>query len=215
MSPYCDLELENSKSIFLHSSGPWWCTTIPSLVTKGSVVEEISLRWTFAGILNLSCDLDLDHNRAIQSFHKTIQLMMMMCHQTKFSRKRISSSEDMLESHVLIIWSFTGTVATSSSAFRFRVLILLSVIQRVFWTSGARNVKCTRQLQTHLWPLLWNAPSAGYDARIFRQGLRTYRFCSDRSMKPTRPALVMTSVPTLLLLSFSLNNSLSMQKLRL
>ena len=39
----------------------------------------------------LFCDLDLDHNRAIQSFHKTIQLMMV-CHQTKFSCKMISSS---------------------------------------------------------------------------------------------------------------------------
>ena len=39
---------------------------------------------TFTGILSLFYVLDLDHNRAIQSFHKTIHLMMM-CHQTKFT----------------------------------------------------------------------------------------------------------------------------------
>ena len=71
--------------------GPWCCITTPSLVSEGSTAEEISSRWTFTGILNLFCDLDHDHNRAIQSFHKTIHLMMM-CHQTKFSCKRICSS---------------------------------------------------------------------------------------------------------------------------
>ena len=54
----------------------------------------------FNGIFNFLCDLDLDNNTAIQSFHKIIYLLMM-CHQTKFSCKRISSSED--RKHILII----------------------------------------------------------------------------------------------------------------
>ena len=75
MSPHGDPDLEDSKTNLLAwHSGPWRCITIPSLVTKGSAVEEISSRWTFTGILNLSCDLDLDHNRAIQSFHKKPRL---------------------------------------------------------------------------------------------------------------------------------------------
>ena len=57
---------------------------------RRSAAEELWSRWMLTGILNLFCDLDLDHNRAIQSFHKTIHLMMM-CHQTKFSCKRISN----------------------------------------------------------------------------------------------------------------------------
>ena len=93
MSPHCDHELEDSKPIFLHDTGPWWCIAIPNLVTDSSAVEDILSKWTFTGILNLSCDLGLDHNRAIQSFHKTIQLMLMY-HQTKFICTRISSSED-------------------------------------------------------------------------------------------------------------------------
>ena len=36
----------------------------------------------------------------------------MMRHQTKFSCKRISSSENILENHILIIWSFTVTLTT-------------------------------------------------------------------------------------------------------
>ena len=49
-------------------SAPWWCITIPSQVTKGSAIEEISSRWTFIGIFNLSCDTDCDHNRPIHFF---------------------------------------------------------------------------------------------------------------------------------------------------
>ena len=98
--------------------GPWCCITIPSLVIEGSEAEEIWSRWTFTGILNCSSDLDLDHNRAIQSFHRTIHLTMMY-HQTKFSCKRISSSDNILKSHVLIIWSFivTLTMKTAGQSF--------------------------------------------------------------------------------------------------
>ena len=51
--------------------------------------------------LYLSCDFDLDHNRAIQPFYKTIQLVMMY-HQTKFGYKQTSSLDDTVESHIFI-----------------------------------------------------------------------------------------------------------------
>ena len=60
MRHHCDPEFEDRKSIFLHD-------------TLAHGVEETSSRWTFTGILNLFCDLDLDPNKAIQSFHQTIQ----------------------------------------------------------------------------------------------------------------------------------------------
>ena len=80
--------------------------------------------------LELFCDLDLDHNRAIQSFHQTVQLMMM-CHQTMFSCKRISSSEDIfiLESHILILWSFTVTLTLKTAIQSFWKTIWLMT----FW----------------------------------------------------------------------------------
>ena len=64
------------------------------------------------------CDTDLDHNKAIQSFHKTIDLMMM-CHQGKFSYKRVSSSDNILKSHILIILllSVTLTLKTPNQSF--------------------------------------------------------------------------------------------------
>ena len=114
MSPHCDHELEDSKPIFLHDTGPWWCIAIPNLVTDSSAVEDILSKWTFTGILNLSCDLGLDHNRAIQSFHKTIQLMLMY-HQTKFSCKKINSSENILKSNIFMT-SFLTVILTLKSA---------------------------------------------------------------------------------------------------
>ena len=60
VSSHCDREPEDSKSVFLQwHSGSWWLITIPCLVTKGSAVEEISSRWTFTGILNLTLTLTL------------------------------------------------------------------------------------------------------------------------------------------------------------
>ena len=55
-------------------------------------IVQMNIHWNS----ELFCDFDLDHNRANQSFHKTIHLMMI-CHQTKFSCKKISSSADMVE----------------------------------------------------------------------------------------------------------------------
>ena len=43
-------------------SGLWCCVIIPGLATKCSVVQKISSGQTFTNILNLRCDLDLEHN---------------------------------------------------------------------------------------------------------------------------------------------------------
>ena len=97
MSSHCDPEPKKANQSSWRQSHSWCCITIPGLVTEGSAAEEISSRWTFNGIMNLFCDFDLDHNRAIQYFHKTIHLAMMY-HQTKFSCKRISNSDNILKS---------------------------------------------------------------------------------------------------------------------
>ena len=43
-------------------SSSWCCTTVPSLVTKCSVVHKVSPRQTFMTFLNLHYDLDLECN---------------------------------------------------------------------------------------------------------------------------------------------------------
>ena len=48
-------------------------------------------------------------NKAIQSFHKTLRFMMVH-HQTWYGSKSISNSEEIIDSHILIIWAFTGTL---------------------------------------------------------------------------------------------------------
>ena len=40
---------------------------------------------------------------------------MMLCHQTKFGCERISSLEDPIERHILIVWSFTVTLALKTA----------------------------------------------------------------------------------------------------
>ena len=46
-------------------SGLWSCITIPGLVTNCPVVQKISSGETLTNILNLCCDLDLQHNNSI------------------------------------------------------------------------------------------------------------------------------------------------------
>ena len=55
---------------FLWHSGSWCCITIPNFVTKCSVIQKISSGQTFTDILNLHCDLDLEHSNPI--FQKDI-----------------------------------------------------------------------------------------------------------------------------------------------
>ena len=116
---------EQQTNLLAWHFGPWCCITIPSLVTEGSAAEEISFRWTVTGILNLFCDLDLDHNRAIKSFHKTIHLMM--CHQKKkvYLRKD-QHSEKILKSNILIILSLIVTLILNTTIqFLYKTLWLM------------------------------------------------------------------------------------------
>ena len=46
-------------------SGLWCCINIPGLQTKCSVVQKILFGQTFITILNLHCDLDLEHRNPI------------------------------------------------------------------------------------------------------------------------------------------------------
>ena len=91
MSPHFDPELEESKPIFLHDTlahdvaspyqvGYRWFSSWGDIV-------QMNIHWNS----DLSVTLTLT-TRGIQSFHKTIHLMMMY-HQTEFSCKRIGSSD--------------------------------------------------------------------------------------------------------------------------
>ena len=114
MDPHCDPKLEDSKPIFLHDTlahdvaSPYqvWLQKVSSWADMST--------WTFTGILNLFCDLALDHSRAIQSFHKTIHLMTMCIH-TKFSCKRKSSSDNISKRHTLIMLFITVTLTLKTT----------------------------------------------------------------------------------------------------
>ena len=115
---------------------------------RRSAAEEISSTWTFTGILHPFCDLDLDHNRAIQPFHKAIH-HMTMCHQNKFSCKRISSSDNILKRHSLIIIfvTVTLTLKTANQSFCETIWLIMmhhytkfgskkfSFLEDIIWTN--------------------------------------------------------------------------------
>ena len=124
-------------------------------------------RWTFTGILKLSCDLELDHNRAIPSFHRTIHLMMMY-HQTKFNCKRIRNSDTTLKSHILIILSLTVTLTlkTANQSFWKTIwIIMMSQITTKFGCKGFSDSEHIIWANIHwhfeilLWPWPWTQQS--------------------------------------------------------
>ena len=163
---------------------------------EGSAAQEISSRWTFTGILKLFCKLDLDHNRAIQSFYKTIQLMMMW-HQAKFSCKRTSSSDDIFKSHILIIWSLTVNVTLKTTNQSFWKTIWLTMMHHhtKFGSkrlSNSENIIWTN-IHWHCEILLWHWPWTKQSNFFFKHsGLLSP--CCDLGLKNSTPIFAENSV---------------------
>ena len=87
------------SNLFKRQSSLWWCITKPSLVAKGSAVQDILghvlIIWSFTVTLTLKT--------ANKSFWKIIWLITMH-HQTKFGSKRFSNSDDIIWTN--IHWHF-------------------------------------------------------------------------------------------------------------
>ena len=66
---HCDLEVQDSKTIFLeddleHNDA----SPLLSLVVKGSAIQKESSAQTFINILTFYCDLDLEHKNPISQY---------------------------------------------------------------------------------------------------------------------------------------------------
>ena len=117
------------------------------------------VRWTFTGILNLFCDLKLDHNKDIQSFHKTIHLM--------FSCKRFRSSDNILKCHIKIILSLTLTLIlkTGSQSLWKTIWLIMMQHHTKFGSkrfSDSENIIWTNihwHFEILLWPWPWTQHS--------------------------------------------------------
>ena len=133
MSPHCDPELEDSKPILHDILAHDVASPYQVWLQKVSSWADMST-WTFTGILNLFCDLALDHSRAIQSFHKTIHLMTMCIH-TKFSCKRKSSSDNISKRHTLIMLFITVTLTfkTANQSFWKTIPLIIMHHQNQVW----------------------------------------------------------------------------------
>ena len=155
-----DLDLADSKPAFLHDtlahddSSPYqvWLLKVSSW---GNILS----RWTFAGYFNLYCDFDLDHNSAIWSFHKTIQLMMM-CYQTKFSFKR-SAVQNIYQN--VIFWFNDHSLESwlwrqQSDHFEWHYGSLWCTTIPRLVVNGSENIVWTNihwYLKVLLWPWPW------------------------------------------------------------
>ena len=128
MSPHRDPKLEDSKPIFLHdtlannvaSPYQFWLQKVQQLRRYGP--DEHSLEfWTF------SVTLTLTTTEQSNFFQKTFHLMMM-CHQTKFSCKRISSSDNIFKRQNLIILSVTVilTLKTANQSFWKTIWLIIT-----------------------------------------------------------------------------------------
>ena len=97
-SPNCDLDLEVSTSIFLHD-------TLAHDDASQYQVWSQKVQWFRRYYLDKPSStfrnsaVTLALNTAIQFSHKKLQLMMMY-HYIKFGCKRVSSSEDIIESYL-------------------------------------------------------------------------------------------------------------------
>ena len=159
MNPHCDPELEDYKPIFLHDNlahqvaSPYqvWLKKASSWAD----IVQMNIHWN---ILNFFCDLDLDHNRAIQSFHKTIHLMMM-CHHTKFICKRISHSDNISKSHILttLSLSVTLTLQTANQSFWKIIWLIMMHHHTTFGSKMCSNSETIiwTNIHRHFEILLW------------------------------------------------------------
>ena len=95
MSPWCDLDLEDSKQLF--SRMILWLMMLHHHTKYGNKMScdsENIICTTFTDIFNLRCDLNLKRSKPI--FHRTLWLMMLY-YQTVFGCKPTSSLEDTTE----------------------------------------------------------------------------------------------------------------------
>ena len=119
--PCVTLPWKQQSNRFAQHSGSWSCTAIPSLVTKGSVIQKISFAVT----------LTLKHQSNI---FRTLWLMTI-CHQTKFSCKIVLSLEDNYSrnSHILIIQVLTMTSALKIAPWRQQINFHKSIFLHDRW----------------------------------------------------------------------------------
>ena len=123
MSPRRDPDLEDSKYVFsAWHSGSRCCITIPSLVTKCSVVQNVSSKQTFTDILNCCCDLDLECSNPIFP-QDTLAYDALLLNQV-WLQKDEQFKTYRGNSHILIIKALAMTL-TSQTVNQFFCLIFL------------------------------------------------------------------------------------------
>ena len=63
---------KQQQKISAWHSGSWCCIATPNLILKCSVIQKITSGHTYTDILNLRCDLDLEHSNPIFTQHTQV-----------------------------------------------------------------------------------------------------------------------------------------------
>ena len=127
----------------------------------GDIIQK-NIHWNFEHFWTLTL------TTTEQSNLFTRQFSLHWAIKTKFSRKKISSSDDTLESHILITWSFTVTLTlkTANKSFWKTIWLMMlhqhikfgskrfSVSENIIWT----NIHW--HFEILLWPWLWTQQSS-------------------------------------------------------
>ena len=143
MSPHCDIEPEDSKPVFLRDTlahDEFGSSSWRDMVQMNIHWNSEPFLWPWP-------------QQGNQSFHKTIQLMMIR-HQSKCRYKRISISEGILESYFDCM-SFTVPLTLKAANQSFQKTIWLMMMHyhtknsnANHWTGLSSEKKTWRELQT-------------------------------------------------------------------
>ena len=180
MNPHCDLDLEDSNNNNTKFRTTLWLMMLHHHTKFGNKMfcgSQNSFQTNIHCILNLLCDLDLEHSNPF--FHWTLWPMMLY-YQTKFSCKPTSSLEDTTETVLFwlskpSLWPWPWTQWTNFSAWHSGFWYCLAIpglvtnAQDIVWT----NVHW--HFEPSLWPWPWLQQShlpqdtQAYDAVLSNQ----------------------------------------------
>lgn len=109
---------------FQWNFGLWWDIYITCLVVEQ--FRNLSSKQTFTEILNLCCDLNLEHSKLI--------LLQANLSSDEFGCKRISDSKCKVKTHFLILWALAKTLTFNKAKHffnRFCITLQLKVMHLI------------------------------------------------------------------------------------
>ena len=114
------LTLKIAKNVYpAWHSGSLCCIIIRNLVTKCPVIPKILSGQAYTDILNLRCDLDLEHNHSFFPPHDTLAYDTILSNQVWLQTDQQFRRYNILWLYKLSLWPWHWTQWTNSSVWHF------------------------------------------------------------------------------------------------